>query len=167
VGKLLLFLFTVVPLVELYLLVYLGSVMGFWPTVAIVLGTGMLGAALAKHEGLRVAREWQDAMAEGKMPEQGVIGGLLVLVGGILLVTPGVLTDFFGLTLLLPFTRVLYVRRAKKWFEKRIAEGSVHVHVGGATMGGFGGFARRGPEVIDVEGEEIPVARPQLPDEAS
>ncbi len=84
VGKLLL-LFTVVPLVELYLLLVIGSSIGFWPTVAIVLTTGLLGAWLAKSEGLRVYRKWQASLAQGRLPEEGVLGGLLVLVGGVLL----------------------------------------------------------------------------------
>jgi UPF0716 protein FxsA len=152
VGKLIL-LFTVVPLLELYLLLFIGSVIGFWPTVAIVLVTGVLGAWLAKSEGLRVLRKWQAAIAEGRVPEEGVLGGLLVLVGGVLLVTPGVLTDVAGLLLLFPPTRRLVAAQLKKSVEKKIRSGAIHVvtmrvgdPIDGRPVAG---------SVIDVEGEEV------------
>lgn len=114
-GKLLL-LFTVVPLVELYLLLLVDDLIGFWPTVAIVLATGVTGAALARFEGLRVLSQWRKALFRGKVPEDGVLSGLLVLVGGVLLVTPGVLTDVVGLFLFIPPTR----RWVASWFRRRI-----------------------------------------------
>lgn len=116
-GKLLL-LFTVVPAIELYLLVSIGNVLGGAATVGIVLVTGLLGAALAKREGLRVLRDWQGSMARGQLPADGITSGLLVLVGGVLLVTPGVLTDLFGLSLLVPPIRrrlaAIVARRAQR-----------------------------------------------------
>lgn len=164
-GKLLLLLFTIVPLAELYLLLLLGRLMGFWSTVVLVLVTGVLGAALAKSEGLRVLRQWQAALTEGRMPEEGVLGGLLVLVGGVLLITPGVLTDVTGLLLLFPPTRRLVAAFVMKRLERRIREGSVRVVT-------FSTFDRQGPfaprdvpvtgAVIDVDGEEV-VERPALP----
>lgn len=159
VGRLLLVLFTVVPLVELYLLIWLGGVMGLWPTVAIVLLTGVVGATLAKLEGLRVLGQWQSALAEGRVPEAGVLDGLLVLVGGIFLVTPGVLTDVVGLTLLVPPTRRAVAGYLRRRVEAGIRKGSVHVHVSGfGTAPPFGGFdprPRGGGSVIDVEGRDV------------
>ena len=155
-GKLLL-LFTIVPLVELYLLLLIGDLLGFWPTVAIVLVTGMLGAWLAKQEGLRVLRKWQASLAEGRMPEEGVLGGVLVLVGGVLLVTPGVLTDVTGLLLLLPPTRKLVANAVRARFEKKVREGSVRV-VTLHDVAGAAGVRRPSapaPGVIDVEGEVV------------
>jgi UPF0716 protein FxsA len=159
-GRFLLVLFTVVPLVELYLLLFIGDLMGFWPTVGLVLLTGVIGATLAKLEGLRVLAQWQSALAEGRVPEAGVLDGLLVLVGGVLLVTPGVLTDVFGFALLLPPTRRVVARFLRKRVEKGIENGSVHVHVGGFSaappFGGFGGPPPgRGGSVIDVEGRDV------------
>ncbi len=153
-GKFLL-LFTIVPLLELYLLLLLGELMGFWPTVGLVLLTGVVGAWLAKSEGLRVFRKWQAALAEGRMPEEGVLGGLLVLVGGVLLVTPGVLTDVTGLLLLLPPSRRLIARGVQAHFEKRIQDGTVRV-VQFHEMR-VDPFAERRPggDVIDVEGEPV------------
>ncbi|MBX3249576.1 MAG: FxsA family protein [Myxococcales bacterium] len=166
-GKLLLLLFTVVPLVELWLLLFVGRHVGLWPTIGLVLATGLLGATLARREGARVMRDWQRATSEGRLPEDGVLGGALVLVGGVLLVTPGVLTDVVGLALLLPWTRRLVARRLRARLERGIAQGRVHVSgVGGAQVFTWvGGAAARRPDVIDVEGRDITdEARPRLPD---
>lgn len=170
-GKLLL-LFTVVPLVELYLLLYLGTVLGFWPTVGIVAFTGVVGAALAKHEGLRVWRKWQESLAGGAVPEDGIVGGLLVLIGGVLLVTPGVLTDLTGFSLLIPPTRKVIADIVRRRLERGVANGSVQV-VGFGGLSGAGPMAgpaagptveraerarprvRPSPGVIDVSGEEL------------
>lgn len=159
-GKLLLLLFTVVPLVELYLLLFIGDLLGFWPTVAIVLVTGAVGAWLAKREGLRVLRKWQAAIAEHRMPEEGVLGGLLVLVGGVLLVAPGVLTDLAGLLLLIPPTRRFIAKIVRRRVEKGMETGSIHVvSYGGASVmrGSIGRDRSDRPDVIDVEGEVIDV----------
>ena len=86
-GKLFL-LFVALPLLDLWVLLQLGRALGFWTTVALVLATGIVGASLARAEGLRVVRDWQRATAEGRLPEEGVLSGALVLAGGLLLVTP-------------------------------------------------------------------------------
>lgn len=164
-GKLFL-LFTVVPFVELYLLILLGRVFGAFPTIVLVLTTGFLGAYLARSEGLRVVRKWQAALAEGRVPEEGVLGGLLVLVGGVLLITPGILTDVAGLLLLAPSTRMVVADLMRRRIERKIREGSIHVTT--YTTGGPwpGTKPGRGPEVIDVEGEDVtgdePPARSSL-----
>lgn len=170
VGRVLLVLFTVVPLVELYLLMWLGGLMGFWPTVGLVLLTGVIGATLAKLEGLRVLGQWQSALAEGRVPEAGVLDGLLVLVGGIFLVTPGILTDVVGFSLLLPPTRKLVARFLRKRLEAGIQRGTVRVQMGGfgpaAPFGGFDPRPRRGGSIIDVEGRDVTDEAPRrrLPD---
>ena len=97
--------FTLVPVLELYLLIAVGGAIGAPATIGLVLATGLLGAVLAKREGMRVLRAWQEAMARGQIPEEGLASSLLVLVGGVLLVTPGVLTDVVWLALLAPPTR--------------------------------------------------------------
>lgn len=112
-------LFTLVPLLELYLLLRLGDVMGFWPTVGLVITTGIVGAALAKREGLRVLRTWQTTLAQGRMPEEGLLSAVLVLVGGVLLVAPGVLTDVAGILLLVPPTRKIVATQVRKRLEVR------------------------------------------------
>lgn len=165
-GKLLLFLFTVVPLVELYLLLWVGRLLGFGPTVGIVVATGLLGAALAKREGIRVLSKWQAALAEGRVPEEGLLEGVLVFVGGLFLITPGVLTDAFGLLMLIPPTRRLMARFVRSRIEKGVRSGKVRV----VTFGGgqvVEWSSARDPGVIDVEGHEVPIERPALdaPDE--
>ena len=141
-GKLLFLLFTVVPVLELWLLVEVGQLMGAGPTIGLVLLTGVIGAALAKREVLKVIREWQGAMAEARLPKDGVLSGLLVLVGGVLLVTPGMVTDVLGFSLLLPPTRRAIAAVVRKHLEKKIAQGSVVMTSSYAAGGpGFGGAA--------------------------
>jgi UPF0716 protein FxsA len=137
-GRLFL-LFTLVPLVELYLLVWLAGFIGFWPTLAIVMVTAGLGAFFAKREGLKVLRAWQTALAELRAPEEGLTSALLVLAAGIFLITPGVLTDLAGLLLLLPPVR----RRVAALLERRLVPGGV-VTTGSfaQVVGGFGGMPR-------------------------
>ena len=108
----LLVLFTVVPLVELALLIKLGGAVGLWPTVFLVIATGALGAALAKSQGTRTVWTIRREMAEGKPPGESLVNGLLILVGGVVLLTPGLLTDVLGFCLLVPATR--------KWFRTRL-----------------------------------------------
>jgi UPF0716 protein FxsA len=158
-GKLLL-LFTVVPVVELYLLITIGQNVGAGPTIALVLGTGLLGAWLAKREGSRVLRNWQESMARGEIPKEGVISSLLVLVGGVLLVAPGVLTDVMGLLLLVPWTRRWVAHAVRKRLERRFP---VHELVGDPSMfAGMGGMPDLGGPrgaVIDVDVVEGPMPR--------
>ncbi|MCY3985996.1 MAG: membrane protein FxsA [Candidatus Dadabacteria bacterium] len=101
----LLILFTVVPLVELALLIKLGNAIGLWPTILIVIATGTLGAALARSQGTQTVSTIRTQLAEGKAPTEELINGLLILVGGVVLLTPGLLTDILGFSLLVPLTR--------------------------------------------------------------
>ena len=109
-------LFVVVPLVELYLLVVIGAWLGLGATILLTLGTGIAGGMLAKSEGLRVWQSWQRALAELRPPDHGVAEGLLVLVGGVLLITPGILTDLAGLLCVVPMSR----RRLAAWLVRRV-----------------------------------------------
>lgn len=159
----LILLFTIVPLLELTLLLQLGDWMGLGPTVMLVLFTGVLGAALARREGGRVLEEWRGAInGQSGPPSDGVLEGVLILVGGVLLVTPGVLTDVSGMSLLFPPTRKLWAKAVRRWLDKKIAEGQVvmmhQTSVGGVTsVHTSGGAPRRGPGgVIEVDGVELP-----------
>ena len=106
----LLLLFTIVPLIELYLLIKIGGVIGVVPTIAIVIGTGVLGAWLARWQGLAVLRRISDEMAAGRLPTDALIDGLLILVAAAVLLTPGLLTDTLGFVLLVPPSRA-FVRK--------------------------------------------------------
>ncbi len=107
----LLLLFTVVPLVELALLLWLGRHVGLVPTILLVFGTGVLGAWLARREGLRAFHRVREEMGLGRLPAEALLDGLLILIAGAVLLTPGLLTDLAGFTLLTPFGRGA-VRRA-------------------------------------------------------
>jgi len=151
VGRLFL-LFTVVPLVELYLLIAIGRMLGPAPTIGLVLLTGALGAWFARLEGARVVRRWQEAMARQQMPKDGVIDGFLIFVGGLMLITPGILTDIAGLSMVMRPTRRVIAGFVRAWFERQVAAGRVQVY-----SSGYNG-RRRGPQgVIEVEGEEVEV----------
>jgi UPF0716 protein FxsA len=151
-GRLFL-LFTLVPLVEIYLLVQLGALMGVWPTIALVCVTGFLGASLARREGRRALARYQETLAKGQLPEEGIVSGLLILVGGVLLIAPGVLTDLTGLMLMIPPVRRAVAKRINARLQQRINAGSIqvmHIGPGGFGFGVEGSAGERG-EVVDVE----------------
>jgi UPF0716 protein FxsA len=132
-------LFIVFPIVELVLLIQLGRVVGVLPTVLLVLGTGLGGAMLARAEGLRVLFQFQRELASGRLPGQSMLDGIAVLVGGALLLTPGVLTDLLGLSLLFPPTRRWIQGRVRARLERQVADGTIRVvAMGSGPMGGFG-----------------------------
>jgi UPF0716 protein FxsA len=106
----LLLLFIAVPLIELALLLQLGSAVGLLPTIALVIITGVVGASLARGQGLRVLLQIRQEMAEGRVPVGKLMDGLLILLAGALLLTPGLLTDLVGLAALIPGPRA-YVKR--------------------------------------------------------
>ncbi len=95
-------LFILVPLVELYLLIQVGSIVGVEVTIGIVVVTGLVGAWLARFQGLKVLREIRARLSVGEMPADALIDGLLILVAGAVLLTPGLLTDALGFGLLIP-----------------------------------------------------------------
>ena len=138
------FFFVVIPVVELLLLLRIGEAVGFVPTVALVLATGFLGAALARAEGLRVLVQFQRELAGGHMPGQALMDGISVLLGGALLLTPGVLTDVAGIALLLPPSRRWIQRRVRARLEAGLRSGSVRFVVLDPSAGMGGPF--RGPE---------------------
>ena len=160
-GRLFL-LFTVVPLVELYLLIAVGRVLGPMATIGLVLVTGAVGAWFARLEGARVIRRWQEAMARQQIPKDGVIDGFLIFIGGLMLITPGILTDIAGLSMVMPPTRRVIAGFVRRWLERQIAAGRVQVYAPD-----YNGGPGRPQEVIDVEGEVVEVvevvAKPNSP----
>ncbi|HJH31490.1 MAG TPA: membrane protein FxsA [Methanosarcinaceae archaeon] len=121
----LLALFIVVPFVELYILLMLSSRIGTMPTLGIVIITGIAGAALAKHQGLGILRRIRTDMAYNQMPGDAMIDGVMVLVGSVLLLTPGILTDITGFLLLIPLSRALFKQYARDWVSRKIRSGEV------------------------------------------
>jgi len=114
--------FTLIPLVELFLLLYVAhAYLGLPGTIALVLTTGFLGAMLARQQGLLVWRNIQQAMQAGRMPTDELLHGLCTLAGGLMLLTPGILTDAAGFALLLPPSRAVVVALLKRWFKGRVS----------------------------------------------
>lgn len=107
-------LFIALPLVELALLIRLGGWIGYWPTIGIVFLTGLVGAGLAQQQGGSVIRRIRGELQGGRMPVQALLDGLLVLIGGVVLLTPGVLTDLLGIMLLIPWTRGPFRRLVRR-----------------------------------------------------
>jgi UPF0716 protein FxsA len=106
----LLVLFVVVPLVELYVIIQVGQAIGALPTIAILLADSILGSLLLRSQGRAAWRRFNAAIAEARVPGREVMDGVLVIFGGALLLTPGFVTDVFGVLFLLPPTRAV-VRR--------------------------------------------------------
>ncbi len=125
-GKLL-FLFIAVPAVELILLIKLGGLIGLLPTVAIIFVTGALGATLARWQGLSVLHEIQTQMAQGQLPANALFDGVIILLAGALLLTPGFLTDIVGFLSLVPSVRNVFKRAIRKRIEKSIQQGDAVV----------------------------------------
>lgn len=145
---LLLLAFVIVPVVELYVIVQVGSLIGVPETIVLLLALSVAGAWLVKREGLRAWRRFTQAMDEGRLPTREVVDGALVLLGGALLLTPGFVTDAFGLLLIAPPTRALLSRmvrsRAQVGFLSRVG--------GRGAPRGRASPPRRGlDDVVDVE----------------
>ncbi len=121
------FLFTLVPLLELYLLIRLGTYVGAVDTIAIVIGTGVAGGLLAKSQGLAVLDRMRAELNQGRLPAESLFDGLLILIAGAMLVTPGLLTDGLGLLLLIPWSRQAIKSWLKRKMQEKISEGEIHI----------------------------------------
>ena len=116
----LILMFTVLPAVELTLLIQVGRVIGLLPTLAVVLSTGVAGAWLARQEGMRTMRKVQDQLARGQMPGDELMDGFLILFAGAVLLTPGFVTDLWGLLILFPPTRAIFKAAIKHRLEQHV-----------------------------------------------
>ena len=117
----LLLLFTIVPLVELWLLLKIGAIIGLFPTIALVLVTGVVGASLARWQGVLCLQTMQKQIRDGQLPTDSLLDGLGILVAAAFLVTPGVLTDIVGFGLLIPPVRRIVRRVVAKLIRAKIA----------------------------------------------
>ena len=135
--------FLTIPLVELALLVWLVGAIDLLPTIGLVVITGVLGATLTRHQGMRTLARFREALAEGRLPHREAVDGILILIAGAVLITPGVLTDAAGFLLLVPPVRA----KVAQWLTRRLQERVVVVGPGhGATPRGDGGG-----DIIDAE----------------
>jgi UPF0716 protein FxsA len=140
----LILLFCAVPLVELYLLFALAGRIGPGPTFLLVIGTGIIGATLAKLQGFHILRRIQVELANQRMPTTSLVDGAMILMAGALLLTPGILTDLFGFSLLLPPVRAVYRQLITSYLRKH-----VQVHVAGMSSESVGRGGR--DEIIDAQ----------------
>jgi len=123
----LLLLFTLVPAIELALLIEVGRRIGTLPTLGLILLTGFVGATLARYQGIAVLRRMQLELAEGRLPAASLLDGVIILIAAALLVTPGILTDAAGFALLVPLTRAGIRRLMRRWLERALREGRANV----------------------------------------
>lgn len=142
-GRLLL-IFIFLPMIELYLLIMLGSRIGLMPTIGLIVLTGVLGASLARQQGLSTLAKIQNEMKQGKPPTQELVEGAMILVGGIVLLTPGILTDLFGFAMMVPGIR----KPLAKQFKVRIPQGFSSTNNGFRTNAG--NSKTQDDDVIDV-----------------
>jgi UPF0716 protein FxsA len=163
---LLVLLFIVVPIVELWVIIQIGGLIGLWPTLALLLADALLGSWLLRHQGRGAWRRFNLAIAERRFPGKEVADGLLIAIGGTLLLTPGFLTDIAGAILLIPPTRAIVRRLMRGWAKRRFTI------VAGPAGGAFGSATGPAPPSgnghvrdYDFEGsaEEIKGDDPQLP----
>lgn len=114
----------VIPAIELWGIVQMGHWIGGWNTFSLILLISLVGAYLAQAEGRKVWIKAQQQMQQGQIPGRMLLDGLCVLAGGILLFIPGFFSDIFGITMLIPFTRIFYRQILLNWLEKRMRNGS-------------------------------------------
>ncbi len=148
-------LFIVVPIVELYVIFQIGSLIGVLPTIALLLADAVLGSLLLRHQGRGAWRRFNAALAERRFPGREVADGLLIAVGGTLLLTPGFVTDIVGAIFLIPPTRAIVRRLLRGYMGKRFAVVGVP---------GPNGPPRASRSYdFDATAEEIDAENPRLP----
>lgn len=151
---LLLFLsFLAVPVLEIYVILQIGGLIGTWLTVAVLVADSVLGAWIVRREGLRAWRSVQQAMLAGAVPDRALADAALILVGGALLLTPGFVTDAFGFAMVLPFTRPA-VRAALSAYARRRLYARVASSTAAGTPSGYDGPTDGGHQRV-VRGDII------------
>lgn len=153
----LLLLFVVLPAVELYLLVRLGALLGVMPTIGLILATGMVGWMLVRSQGISTMRRIREETAQGRLPALEMVSGLCLLGAGLLLITPGFVTDVLGFMMLVPPMRRVVARRLMGRFRMTVATaGGMHGprEYSGSSPGGPR-RERGGGVVIDVPATHV------------
>ena len=147
-------LFLLLPAIEFVLFIQVEKLIDFWPTVGLILVTGVVGGYLARREGASTWKKLNARLQEGGLPGNEIVEGVIILVAGALLVTPGVLTDVIGFLGLLPPTRRMIRRLVVKRFKHKLDAGTMDVHYGGSFGGGFaaGSMSDLDPDDFDPDG---------------
>ena len=125
-GRLVL-LFTVIPALEIYLLIQVGAAIGGINTLLLIVATGVVGAHYARMQGFEVVRRLQESMHAGRPPAGEMVDGALLLVGGAMLLTPGLLTDAFGLSLVFPPSREFWKQLFVQWLRRKVESGEIQI----------------------------------------
>ncbi|HEX6173626.1 MAG TPA: FxsA family protein [Candidatus Binatia bacterium] len=120
-------LFLGLPLLELYILIKIGSRLGAFLTIGLIVFTALLGLLLARFEGLRTLHQIRQSLSQGIVPAEEMVDSVLIFVGGVLFVVPGVITDIAALVLLIPFTRTIFKRWLRRRFDRMVAKGNVRL----------------------------------------
>jgi UPF0716 protein FxsA len=136
--------FIIVPLAELYVIIQVGGVIGLGPTLVLLLADALLGSMLLRQQGRAAWVRFNRALAENRLPHKEVFDGVLIIFGGALLITPGFITDIFGLILLIPPTRAIVRGISSRIVRRRMAMG--------ATVWSFGGGQQRPPRRPAADG---------------
>ncbi len=122
----LLLVFTIVPIIELYVLIEAGHQIGVGATIGMIILTGIAGAYLARTQGFNLINKIQTELNQGRLPAEELMDGAIILAGGLLLLTPGFCTDLFGFALLTPMTRKIIKVWLKKWLDIKIQRGEIN-----------------------------------------
>ena len=144
--------FILVPIAEIYVLIQVGQVIGPWWTILLLIADSILGSWLLKREGTRAWTAFRVALGEGRMPARELADGILIVVGGTLMISPGFVTDVFGVLLILPVTRPIGRRLLAQVLARRLvfAQGA-----GGMPPGRPGNAHRPGPAGDVVQGDVV------------
>lgn len=123
----LILLMILIPAADIALLLLSGKIIGVLPTIAFIILTGVIGAYLAKREGMQTLRKAQEQLSRGQIPGEAVLDGICIMAGGVLLITPGFITDIIGFLMLFPYTRKLFKWMMKKGFKRWINRGRIKI----------------------------------------
>jgi len=116
------------PVIEIYVILKAGQIFGGINTIVVLIFISIFGAYLAKAQGKQILQLTQMELQQGRIPSESILDGLAILIGGLLLLAPGFVTDIFGLLLLIPVTRGILKLSMKKWFEKQIYTGNIDIY---------------------------------------
>jgi UPF0716 protein FxsA len=158
---LLIVVFIVVPIAELYLILQVGDAIGAVPTILLLIADSILGSLLLRSQGRSVWRQFNEALTAGRMPHRELFDGIAVIFGGAFLITPGFLTDIIGLFLLIPPTRALLRRLAAGWLGRRFGLTAVMGAAGVAGRAARGRRSRDDDETVEGTAREREDPPPQ------
>ena len=124
--RIILAIFILVPAIEISILIALGHFVGGWTTFGLIIASGVLGAYFAKREGRKVLEYARFEWSQGQLPAQHLLDGICIFLGGLLLITPGFITDIFGFLLVFPYTRPVFKVMLLALIQKQMSKGNIH-----------------------------------------